>query len=38
MGLFFEAANVFQDCLQAHPHDGAAQFYLEQCQAKMTDE
>ena len=32
MGLFSEAAAIFQHCLHVHANDGAAQFYLEQCQ------
>ncbi|MEM9541370.1 MAG: adenylate/guanylate cyclase domain-containing protein [Cyanobacteria bacterium P01_E01_bin.42] len=33
MDLFSQAGDIFQRCLQVHEGDGAAQFYLEQCQA-----
>ncbi|MEA5467935.1 adenylate/guanylate cyclase domain-containing protein [Spirulina sp. 06S082] len=35
LGLFAEASELFQHCLQIHTDDGAAQFYLEQCQNKI---
>lgn len=37
MGLFSEAAEIFQRCLQAHENDGAAQFYLEQCRDRASE-
>lgn len=37
LGLFSEASEIFQRCLQVHSGDGAAQFYLEQCQNNMGD-